>query len=231
MVEQSGNDTRFHELSALGTLAGQKRVAEAFEAVVEKFLVKHEVDFQAEAEVKAQWQAENEQQARESGERHVRQGRAPFKPTGELDRQGRKLYTGPCAACGNECVVPFRPNGKSNPPKCGGGRKALLTPDFLIPGGGLVINGQRCFWLECKCMYGGEVTTRSTNIQAQVEKYRERWGPGALVFALGFCEGVRFEGAMVLGASPLELAPLKDALAVDMNPQQLAAWLGEEGYV
>jgi len=64
--------------------------------------------------------------------------------------------------------------------------RAINTPD-LIFNDPININGKLVKWLDCKNYYGSIVNMfLIKKNQKQVDKYNKKWGPGALLFSLGF---------------------------------------------
>ena len=143
-----------------------------------------------------------------------------FKPTSELDRSGRPLFSGRCANCGGRVVVPFKPRrGKQQGSmQCSNGRRGFpVSPDFLIPGG-VLLSGREVFWLDCMLFYSNRsIAATRAKLQRQASKFVTNYGEGALVFALGFCEGVCIEEVLMLDAEPFEetLGPMWDSLLAD----------------
>jgi hypothetical protein len=100
----------------------------------------------------------------------------------------------------------------------------LLSPDFLFPSK-LTINGFEVAWLDCKCFYGNASTAlTSSKMAQQALKYNNRFGPGAIVFAFGFCSALDIKDVTILDASQMDLSSLQEAIITDANPKQIEAW-------
>ena len=84
-----------------------------------------------------------------------------------------------------------------------GGEGPLLTPDFLLTGGGIRVGDHTVHWIDAKnyLMYGSRLVAAS--LVAQAEKYTRAFGPGAMVFSGGVMCGAVVECAT--GPSPLLL--------------------------
>jgi hypothetical protein len=82
---------------------------------------------------------------------------------------------------------------------------------FLQP---VSINGTLVRWIECKAYYGSAVLTYEkkyerlpvNRIQAQLNRYKKHYGPGAILFLKGFHANVNLTGALLLDATPLDLS-------------------------
>lgn len=62
---------------------------------------------------------------------------------------------------------------------------ATNTPDFLILDD-LFINGKKINWIDAKNFYGLNTPYIKKRIKHQTKKYLDAWGPGAIIFNLGF---------------------------------------------
>ena len=63
--------------------------------------------------------------------------------------------------------------------------RAIATPDFLIHSE-LIINGVNINWIDAKNYYGADANFVINNIKKQGKKYIKLFGPGAIVFNLGY---------------------------------------------
>ena len=68
--------------------------------------------------------------------------------------------------------------------------RPINTPDFLIQGN-LSINGKEIHWIDAKNYYGSNSWKVKYSIKKQTQKYIDEWGSGAVIFSLGFTEGLR----------------------------------------
>jgi hypothetical protein len=136
---------------------------------------------------------------------------AAWKPSG-IDIQGRRLFSGPCSLCGTVCECPFKPTVGRDGPQCGDCFKNL-TPDFLLLDD-VSINGHKVTWIDCKCYYGSASmgVHGKTSLQRLRHDYSKKWGPGAVIFAFGFCEGFELDGVLLLDGTPLEMIALHELL-------------------
>lgn len=67
---------------------------------------------------------------------------------------------------------------------------AKTTPDILLMHA-ISINGQQVCWIEVKNMYGTASCKMFTqNLRQQTERYVKTYGPGAVVFSMGFCDNL-----------------------------------------
>ena len=146
----------------------------------------------------------------------------PFESTGLFDGKGRALHKGRCVTCGSGVTVPFKPYpnqlDKLQCTSCHAGRPK--TPDFLIPSSGVVINGRAVNWLDCKLFYGnGSIESLRLKLKKQCDKYNAAYGPGALVFALGFAEVLDIKDTVLLDATPFEekMGPIWETIAKDFK--------------
>jgi len=62
------------------------------------------------------------------------------------------------------------------------------TPDFLIVDG-VMIEGSKVFWIDAKQFYGSDVV--AARVLEQATRYNEMFGPGMLVFSLGFTQSLQ----------------------------------------
>lgn len=67
--------------------------------------------------------------------------------------------------------------------------RPINTPDFLIEGE-LFINGKQIHWIDAKNFYGSNSWKVKYSIKKQTKKYIDTWGSGAVIFSLGFTEGL-----------------------------------------
>jgi hypothetical protein len=90
------------------------------------------------------------------------------------------------------------------------------TPDILFSEK-VIINGQNVNWIECKAYYGSGMLVNGhkykkckqlacSKIAGQAERYRERYGPGAIVFLRGFHSSLRIPGTILLDTTPFDIS-------------------------
>ena len=109
------------------------------------------------------------------------------------------------------------------------GVNAGATPDFLIRSD-LAINGQACRWIEVKRFFGaGAVTLKAWNpsrkCPKQVRRYKDEWGPGALVFIHGFSRA--FVETMPAGVILLSAAPFRADIDASQAPPPVSAFAAQ----
>jgi hypothetical protein len=75
--------------------------------------------------------------------------------------------------------------------------KAINTPDFLIESD-LYINGSKVNWIDAKNFYGANIPFVKDKIKKQTRKYLDTWGPGCIIFKLGFNEKLRFNNILMI---------------------------------
>jgi len=68
--------------------------------------------------------------------------------------------------------------------------EAWATPDLLFDEP-IVVSGSTVAWVDAKNFYGSSLGTMRAQVQAQADKYADRWGPGMIVFALGFAQALQ----------------------------------------
>jgi hypothetical protein len=79
----------------------------------------------------------------------------------------------------------------------------INTPDFLIKSD-LYINGRKINWIDAKNFYGSNVPFVSDKIKKQTEKYVKTWGPGSIIFSLGFNEKLHYNNIILIDYRELE---------------------------
>lgn len=203
VLREKMGEERFNAMTVLGTLEGQKAAGDMFESIVEAYLRANHLRFQTENELRA---------VKPKGPKTSRAAAAAWRQTSNVDSQGRKLFSGPCCVCGAACECPFKPIVGREGPQC---RACFrnLTPDFILQED-VFINGQKVCWIDCKCYYGSASMGihGKTSLQRVSQDYSKMWGPGAVIFAFGFCESFALDGVLLLDASPLDMAPLDELL-------------------
>ena len=74
---------------------------------------------------------------------------------------------------------------------------ATNTPDFLILDD-LFINGKKIKWIDAKNFYGLNTEYIRKRIKHQTKKYLDAWGPGAIIFNLGFCSELKLKDILFI---------------------------------
>ncbi|KAJ0404266.1 hypothetical protein P43SY_000666 [Pythium insidiosum] len=78
--------------------------------------------------------------------------------------------------------------------------RRVLSPDLLILDP-LVINGTPIRWIDAKNYYGAHIVSKRL-IAKQLESYVKEWGPGAIVFGMGFSDMFSVPGVICLDTTP-----------------------------
>lgn len=73
----------------------------------------------------------------------------------------------------------------------------INTPDFLILNN-LIINGKEIKWIDAKNFYGVNSQFMKQKIKHQTKKYLKKWGPGAIIFNLGFGSKLNFNDILLI---------------------------------
>jgi hypothetical protein len=71
------------------------------------------------------------------------------------------------------------------------------TPDFLILDE-LYINGNKINWIDAKNFYGSKSKLMEKKIKSQTTKYIRTWGPGSIIFNLGFNSTLKIESILMI---------------------------------
>ena len=74
---------------------------------------------------------------------------------------------------------------------------ATNTPDFLILDD-LFINGEKINWIDAKNFYGLNTPYIKKRIKHQTKKYLDAWGPGSIIFNLGFSSKLMINGILFI---------------------------------
>ncbi len=82
--------------------------------------------------------------------------------------------------------------------------RAVATPDMLFVDE-VYINGERIYWIDFKNYLGVANTNLYLSTCAQVKKYFDKWGKGAICYKNSSVEGLTYNGAIVLDASMIIL--------------------------
>lgn len=79
--------------------------------------------------------------------------------------------------------------------------RAMLTPDILFTDP-VVINGVPIRWIDTKNFYGAHLVDKSI-WKRQVKSYVDEWGPGAIVYSMGFSGMASMPGVIMLDTTPI----------------------------
>jgi hypothetical protein len=75
--------------------------------------------------------------------------------------------------------------------------KPINTPDFLILSD-LTINNKTVKWIDAKNFYGANTFMIKHKIKKQIKKYLNTYGPGAIIFSIGFSEKLHFDNTVLI---------------------------------
>lgn len=75
--------------------------------------------------------------------------------------------------------------------------KPINTPDFLIIDN-LFINNKQIKWIDAKNFYGANTFMIRKKTKKQIQKYINSFGPGSIIFSLGFSEHLHFANTILL---------------------------------
>jgi hypothetical protein len=75
--------------------------------------------------------------------------------------------------------------------------KPFNTPDFLIISK-FKINNNIINWIDAKNFYGSNIKFINKKIKEQTEKYIHEYGPGCIVFKLGFNENLKYDKILLV---------------------------------
>jgi hypothetical protein len=104
--------------------------------------------------------------------------------------------------------------------------KQVATPDILFTEP-IYINGNWTNWIDAKDYYGADMPFLRARSVKQTDRYRQRWGPGSLVFSKGHCSSLIIKGCNLLGVPvvgplivslPAMLPALRIVAANDTKP-------------
>jgi hypothetical protein len=76
------------------------------------------------------------------------------------------------------------------------------TPDFLIKSD-LYIGNSKINWIDAKNFYGSNIPFVKNKIKKQTFKYLNKWGPGSIIFSLGFNKNLDFSNILFLNFQDL----------------------------
>lgn len=85
--------------------------------------------------------------------------------------------------------------------------RPVATPDILFLDH-VEINGNPVAWIDAKHFYGADVKFQRKKMAAQMSRYINEWGSGAVVYRHGFSANLFMPGCTLLDASPLDLSGL-----------------------
>ena len=75
--------------------------------------------------------------------------------------------------------------------------KSVATPDILLSEP-IIINDKEVNWIEIKYFYGGNSKFMMKKIKKQVQKYKDRWGPGCLIFKYGVASDIKIDDVIIV---------------------------------
>ncbi len=74
--------------------------------------------------------------------------------------------------------------------------KPINTPDFLILSD-FYINNFKINWIDAKNFYGSNIPFVKKKIEIQTKKYLDKWGPGCVIFSLGFNDNIKYPNILL----------------------------------
>eukprot|EP00026_Physarum_polycephalum_P003719 Phypoly_transcript_03733.p1 GENE.Phypoly_transcript_03733~~Phypoly_transcript_03733.p1 ORF type:complete len:395 (+),score=78.77 Phypoly_transcript_03733:1111-2295(+) len=83
----------------------------------------------------------------------------------------------------------------------------FATPDFVIEGG-VKIAGKTVYWIDAKSYFGSDMDNVRIPLINQSSKYNDIFGPGAVVFALGYTQSLAaaLDNVILVSASQLGIS-------------------------
>ncbi|DAZ96692.1 TPA: hypothetical protein N0F65_009159 [Lagenidium giganteum] len=90
--------------------------------------------------------------------------------------------------------------------------RRVISPDILLLDP-VIINGTPVRWIDAKNYYGAHIVSKRL-ISKQLESYVSEWGPGAIVFGMGYSDMFSVPGVICLDTTPL---PTKTADKIKMH--------------
>lgn len=76
----------------------------------------------------------------------------------------------------------------------------MISPDILLLDP-VIINGTPIRWIDAKNYYGAHIVSKRL-IAKQLESYVKEWGPGAIVFGMGYSDMFSVPGVLCLDTTP-----------------------------
>jgi len=52
--------------------------------------------------------------------------------------------------------------------------------------------------MDCKAFYGADVTYFRTKTAKQIEKYKQKWGQGAIIYKYNYCTSLQYPNVILL---------------------------------
>lgn len=78
--------------------------------------------------------------------------------------------------------------------------RAVISPDILLLDP-VIINGVPIRWIDAKNYYGAHIVSKRL-ISTQLANYVKEWGPGAIVFGMGYSDMFSLPGVICLDTTP-----------------------------
>ncbi|CAH0481023.1 unnamed protein product [Peronospora belbahrii] len=78
--------------------------------------------------------------------------------------------------------------------------RRVISPDILLLDP-VIINGVPIRWIDAKNYYGAHIVSKRL-ISTQLSNYVKEWGPGAIVFGMGYSDMFSLPGVMCLDTTP-----------------------------
>lgn len=78
--------------------------------------------------------------------------------------------------------------------------RRVISPDILLLDP-VIVNGTPIRWIDAKNYYGAHIVSKRL-IAKQLESYVKEWGPGAIVFGMGYSDMFTVPGVICLDTTP-----------------------------
>ena len=78
--------------------------------------------------------------------------------------------------------------------------RRVISPDILLLDP-VLINGVPIRWIDAKNYYGAHIVSKRL-ISTQLSNYVKEWGPGAIVFGMGYSDMFSLPGVVCLDTTP-----------------------------
>lgn len=78
--------------------------------------------------------------------------------------------------------------------------RRVISPDLLLLDP-VIVNGTPVRWIDAKNYYGAHIVSKRL-ISKQLASYVKEWGPGAIVFGMGYSDMFSVPGVMCLDTTP-----------------------------
>jgi hypothetical protein len=101
--------------------------------------------------------------------------------------------------------------------------RRVISPDILLLDP-VIVNGTPIRWIDAKNYYGAHIVSKRL-ISRQLESYVKEWGPGAIVFGMGFSDMFSVPGVICLDTTPF---PKTRSASAKMRTKSLVQWIASK---